>query len=311
MIRPTAADPAAPGRAGAGHLMGLFTALTFGSSYPVGKPVVESVDPLAFSAGRYLLAAIVLLAVLAMVRGGARVAVRDLPTLAWLGFLGFGLFPGVWAIALAMTSPGKAAVLIATTPVFGAIIAALIGENLSPRGWLGVLVAFAGVFVVINDSFTEIRLGGGTLLGDVLFVALAALWAVYGWLSRRTVIRLGAFRTAGWAALFGSLTLAPLGLWGAVRQDWAAVDPALWANFLYVAIVVGCLGIASWNGGLARLGLARMTTWLYVSPVFAVVISGVMLGEWLTAAQAAGAVTVLVGVALTQTAPRPLRAPAD
>lgn len=299
-----ATDGAAPGRAGAGHLMGLFTALTFGSAYPVGKPVVESVDPLAFAAGRYLLAALALLGVLALIRGGARIALRDVPTLAWIGFLGFGLFPGVWAIALAMTSPGKAAVLIATTPVFGAVIAALIGENLSARGWLGVLVAFAGVFVVINDSLTEMRLGGGSLLGDVLFVALAALWAVYGWLSRRTVIRLGAFRTAGWAALFGSLMLAPLGLWGAVRQDWSAVDPALWTNFLYVAFVVGCLGIASWNGGLARLGLARMTTWLYVSPVFAVLISGIMLGEWLTAAQTAGAATVLAGVALTQTAPR-------
>ena len=181
--------------------MGLFTALAFGSAYPVGKPIVAVLDPYVFSSARYLVASLVLLAGLSLfTRTGAAVPWRDVPKLAFTGFLGFTVFQGLWGVALDLTTASKASVLVSTSPIFGAIIFAIQGHRLPPRAWMGVVVAFLGVFCVINNSFDGITLSGGTLFGDALFVAIAGIWALYGALSRPLIARLGAARSAAWAA---------------------------------------------------------------------------------------------------------------
>ena len=150
----------AKGGAYSGHLMGLFTAIAFGSAYPIGKPIVAVVDPFVFSAARYLAAGgVLLLGLILFSRTGARVPWRDVPRLAVTGFLGFAVFQGLWGIALDLTTASKASVLVSTSPIFAAIIYAIQGHKLSVSAWLGVVVAFLGVFCVINNSLTDFTLG--------------------------------------------------------------------------------------------------------------------------------------------------------
>ncbi len=186
MTNSTIARPSnSSGSLGAGHLMGLFTALSFGRAYPFGKEIVAVVDPYVFSSARYLLASIVLLAGLELfTRQGAAVPWRDVPKLAFTGFLGFTVFQGLWGVALDLTTASKASVLVSTTPIFGALIFAFQRHRLPLRAWMGVLVAFLGVFCIINNSFAGITLSGSSLFGDAMFVAIAAVWALYGGLSR-------------------------------------------------------------------------------------------------------------------------------
>jgi drug/metabolite transporter (DMT)-like permease len=291
----------AKGGAYSGHLMGLFTAIAFGSAYPIGKPIVAVVDPFVFSAARYLAAGgVLLLGLILFSRTGARVPWRDVPRLAVTGFLGFAVFQGLWGIALDLTTASKASVLVSTSPIFAAIIYAIQGHKLSVSAWLGVVVAFLGVFCVINNSLTDFTLGGGSLYGDALFVGIAGVWALYGALSRPLIAKLGAARSAAWAAFLGATMLLPLAIPGALAQDWAAVPPGLALNFAHVALIIGCLGMLTWNGGLQRLGLPRMTVWLYLTPVSAVILATSVLGEWLSVPQIIGAVLVLIGVGLTQ-----------
>ena len=146
--------------------MGLFVALTFGSSYPVAKPLLGIVDPFVFSSARFLLAGAL---IPILWRGWASIAVSgsDLLRLAGLGLIGYTLFHGIWGVALALTTPAKAVVIVATTPIFSALIAACTGERLAVAGWLGVVLAFAGVFVLVNDSVTVLRLSGGARVVDL------------------------------------------------------------------------------------------------------------------------------------------------
>ncbi len=282
--------------------MGLFVALTFGSSYPVAKPLLGIVDPFVFSSARFLLAGALMLLIPILWRGWASIAVSgsDLLRLAGLGLIGYTLFHGIWGVALALTTPAKAVVIVATTPIFSALIAACTGERLAVAGWLGVVLAFAGVFVLVNDSVTVLRLSGGTWQGDALFVLAAALWALYGALSRPVVVRLGTWRVTAWCALLGAGALTPVAVGPALAQDWRLLDAGDVAAFLHSSVIVGCLGLAAWGGGLARLGLARVSAYLYLSPVCGIVLSGLLLGQWLSTLQMVGGAVVLGGVALTQ-----------
>ena len=103
-----------------------------------------------------------------------------------------------------------------------------------------------------------------------------------------------------WCSTLGALVLTPLAIGPALEQDWHLVDGGHLAAFLYTSVVVGCLGLAAWGGGLARLGLARVSAYLYLSPVCGIILSGLLLGQWLSVLQLAGGAVVLAGVALTQ-----------
>lgn len=282
-------------------MMGLFVAVTFGSAYPVGKPIVEAVDPLSFSCFRYLIAgAMMLLVAFGM---GHRVAItwREAAALAGLGFLGYGVFQGVWGLALDLTTPSKAVILVATTPIFSAIFARIAGQPVGRMVWIGAFVAFLGVYLVVNDALLPRQtVGGDELLGDLLFVGIAAVWALFGLLSRPYVMRLGAWTTTGWAALLGAFMLLPLASPGMTDGAWGRLDAGLGIGFLHLALVVGCLGNAAWSGGLERLGLASMALYLYLSPVFGAAFSAIFLGDWLSPVQIAGATLVIGGVALGQ-----------
>jgi drug/metabolite transporter (DMT)-like permease len=285
----------------AGHLMGLFVAITFGSAYPVGKPLVSAVDPVSFSCFRYLVAGSMMLL---LAQGmGQRISItwKDFLALAGLGVLGYALFQGIWAVALNLTTPSKAVILVATTPIFGAFFALIAGQTVGRMIWAGAGVAFLGVYLVVNDGFLPDGLGqDGQFIGDMLFVFIAAIWALFGLLSRPYVMRLGAWTTTGWAALLGALMLLPFSWEGMTDGGWGRIDWTLGLSFLHLALIVGCLGNAAWSGGLGRLGLPKMVLYLYLSPVVGAALSALWLGDRLSPIQIAGAALVIGGVALGQ-----------
>lgn len=293
---------ASPGPASFGRadLCVLFTAFVWGATYPVAKPLVAATDPLLFSSLRYLAAGAILFAAMAAARQRCGIERRDWAGLLWLGVLGYAAFQGLWGVALQLTTSAKGAILIATAPIFGALFARLRGERMGAAGWGGVLLAFAGVLVVVGDGADEAALAGGSLLGDALFLLDAAIWALFTTASVPVVARLGPLRTMAWSAVLGSLLLLPMGLPGALAIDWSAVPPALGWNFAFVAVVSGAGGLLAYFAGLRRLGVSRTMIYLYLIPVFAAATAIVLLSERLTVAQAAGGLAVLAGVALAR-----------
>ncbi len=282
--------------------MGLFVAITFGSAYPVGKQVVSTVDPLSFSCLRYLIAGSLMLLLAKGFGQRVRVSAKDALALGCLGLLGYGIFQGVWGIALQYTTPSKAVILIATTPIFGAIFSRLAGQSVGKLIWVGAVVAFAGVYLVVNNGFNPLSTSiTSSTIGDILFVMIAAVWALFGLLSRPYVVRLGAWTTTGWAAIFGALLLLPLAWPGITDGSWGQIDLEVGLGFLHLALVVGCLGNAAWSGGLGRLGLPKMVLYLYLSPVFGAAFSAIFLDDFLAPMQIFGAAMVIGGVALGQT----------
>ena len=290
----------ASSRIGGSDALLVAAAAAWGASFAAAKPLVAALEPAFVSGVRYLAVALILFAVMAVRRQSFAVEPRDLLRLFALGAFGFGLFQALWGFGLHYTTAAKSAILMATSPIFGALFARLRGEPVGPLAWAGVLTAFAGVFLLMNDSLTEFRLAGGTLLGDAIWLVNGALWALFTAASGPLVARLGALRTTAWAALFGAglLTLATLPF--ALDDDWGRLGPADAWNFAFLAIVAGAFAQLAYYGGLARLGLARTIAYMYLVPVFGVLIAVAALGESFSLVQGGGAALVLAGVALAQ-----------
>lgn len=285
-----------------GDIYLLLTVIVWGNAFPTAKYVLGIMPPAVFSSTRYLLAALTLMAVLAWRQGLKLPQRRDLLPLIGLGFLGVTLMQLLWANALSLGTASKGAILIATSPIWAMILGSLRGQRLSLLAWGGVLLSFAGVFLVINNSLTAMTVGGGHILGDLMFLSVAFCWALFSVLSPPYLTRLGPLYVSSWSMLFGAVLLAPAMLWGWDETPWATLETSHWAAFLYTAIMAGALGYLFWYEGINRLGVARSVIYSYLIPVFAMISAVTFLGEHVSPVQLAGAAIVILGLVITRQA---------
>jgi drug/metabolite transporter (DMT)-like permease len=217
--------------------------------------------------------------------------------LAALGVVGNGLFQLCLVHGVHRTSPAHAALLVALSPIFAALLAALwLGERLSPRRILGIVVAFAGVALIVSRGGDPA--GGPTWLGDLLSLGAGLAWAFYSVAGKPLLARRPAFEVTTWAMAFGALPLLPLGLPGLAAVPWRDLSPGAWLLLAYLS--VGTLAVANliWYWALARAATARVVAFSYLNPVVAAVIAVVLRQEAPTVALALGALAVLTGVTL-------------
>lgn len=280
----------------------LLTVIIWGNTFPTAKYVLGIMPPTVFASTRYLLAALTLMAVLAWREGLKPPRRQDLLPLIGLGFLGVTMMQLLWSNALSLSTASKGAILIATSPIWAMILGSLRGQRLSVLAWGGVLLSFAGVFLVINNSLTAITVGGGHILGDLMFLSVAFCWALFSVLSPPYLTRLGPLYVSGWSMLFGALLLSPVMLWGWNDTPWAEIAPSHWVAFLYTAILAGALGYLFWYEGINRLGVPRSVIYSYLIPVFAMISAVTFLGEHVSLVQLIGAAVVIFGLVITRQA---------
>jgi drug/metabolite transporter (DMT)-like permease len=255
--------------------------------------------PVAFAAFRCSIAAAILLAVAAVVglhRPGP--SARDWARVAIAGALGNTAFHVLMVTGVHHTSPAHAALLIALSPVFAALLARLaLGERLGARRLAGIVVAFAGVAVIVLRGAAD---RGGTWLGDLLSLGASASWAAYTVLGKPALARASPREVTTWATVFGTLPLIPLGGPGLRAVPWAALSPGRWLLLAYLS--AGTIAVANllWYWALARTATARVVSFSYLVPLIATAVSLAAGQEALTLPLVLGAVAVVGGVALAQ-----------
>ena len=278
------------------------TTLLMGSSYPFAKDVLAVMSPLLYSASRYLVASLFLFAMLALMRRPLALPRRDWVPIILLSLIGVSLFQACWGLAMARSAPSLGSIVMTTTTAFSAILAWLGGRRLPALGWTGIVIAFTGVVLVVNNSLTRLTLSFGSLDGTLLWVLAAFAWALYVDRGAPYNLRLGALPVMAWTTLIGSLVLLPIALVFDSLSEFARLDDRLLGYWLYTAIFpvgVAFLGISA---GLDRLGVSRVMVYMYLIPVAGVGLSAAFFGDPLTAARVLGGLIVLLGVILTRVA---------
>lgn len=278
------------------------TTMLLGSSYPFAKDVLAVMSPLLYSASRYLVAGLFLLAVVAMMRRPIALPRRDWVPMVVLSLVGVGLFQACWGLAMARTAPSVGSIVMTTTTAFSAILAWFSGRRLPALGWVGISIAFAGVVVVVNNSLGAWTLSLGSLDGVGLWLLAAFAWALYVERGAPYNLRLGALPVMAWTTLIGSAILMPIALLFDSLDEFARLDDRLLGYWLYTAIFPVGVAFLGLTVGLERLGVSRVMVYMYLIPIAGVGLSAAFFGDPLTPARVLGGLIVLLGVILTRLA---------
>ena len=280
----------------------VLTMLIWGVNIVSAKIAVAVIPPLGFGFVRYLVAGSLLFMLLRRHEGTVRLPRADLPGVAVAGAVGIGLNQVFFLLGIHLISVGLAAIILATSPLITACMAALwSGEPLGVRSILALVVSFGGVVVVIaggSSSMTTSWLGGLFILGAATTMGLGAI------LAKRPLRTYTSLRVTSWMALFGGITLLPVGLPPLLSMQGAVVTPAVVAATAFTILGATVIGQVVWNHAIKGIGAARTTAYTYLQPVVGIVVAAVLLGERLYPSQFLGGVMVLLGLTLYTTGAR-------
>ena len=273
-------------------------ALIWGVNFSVVKYGTDVVPPLAFNAMRVGLAA-VFLGVLAFPRA-ERPSRRDMLVLVLLGVLGNGAYQMLFIEGVARTRAGDAALVIASTPAFVALIGRLRGtERVSLRGMLGIALSIAGIGLVVFGNAAA-RAGESSLAGNALVLAAAFCWSLYTVLSRPYTARVDGVQLSAYTMLGGAVPLFLIGLPSIAATPWRSLGPAAWGAIAYSGIASMVVAYLFWYRGIKVLGPTRTAMFGNLQPLIALVVAWLALGESLTLWQGVGAVSIMTGLLLTR-----------
>jgi drug/metabolite transporter (DMT)-like permease len=275
----------------------------WGANFVALKFAVSDMGALGFGALRFTLGTLVMLGLWRAFGGTEGIARRDWPAVIALGIVGNTGYQFFFISAIKYSTASNTSLIVATAPIWVALFGGLLKlDRLSWRGWLGILLSFAGLYLIINNSFSAntLTLGSQTLFGDLLMLGGALSWAVYTLLSKPLLARYSSLTYTTWSMAAGAPLILLLGVPDLLQTNFAAVAPSVWVIMFFSAMLAISIGYVIWNNGVHVLGQSRTAVYSNVIPVVAFALSVVLLGEPVTAAKVVGAAVVLVGVTITR-----------
>lgn len=278
------------------------TILIWSGAFVAIKLALGELSPLGLTVLRFALASAGFGAVAAWraVRGHRlRMPGRSL----WTSILMIGLFGTAgYHIALnvgeASTGAGIAAVIVALSPAFTALIAQAMGlERPSGLTLAGLALAFVGVVVVsvLGKPGADLSIAG--LAGPAIVVVAPICWAANTTVVKRLSGRIDPVDltiVSTWSGTALVLALTPR----TMGPELAGLSPEGWAAVLYLALAATVFGYLAWNLAVTAFTASSVASTLYFIPLITVMMAALMLGEAVTLWLVLGGAAIVIGVAM-------------
>ncbi|MBA2524239.1 MAG: EamA family transporter [Pyrinomonadaceae bacterium] len=280
------------------RLVWLLLCCIWGSTWLFIKLGLEDLPPLTFAGIRFVIAVTILFSLIAIRRLSLPRTGRDWMLLAMTGLLAFSLNYGLLFWGEQYISSGLAALLQATIPAFGLVIAHfyLPGERMTPARILGVILGVLGVAVVFSS---QLEIAGPKALAGCAALVLSSVCAAYSnVLVKAYGKQLDPAILAGGQMFFGMIPLLLIGIpleGNPLRFRWT---PMAVVALFYLAIVGSVVAFLLYYWLVHNMDVTKTMLIALVTPVVAVTLGMLVLNEELHWRTLVGGAMIMSGIGL-------------
>ncbi|MGP9020804.1 DMT family transporter [Streptomyces sp. BR1] len=291
----TPGAPRASRAGGRGLLLAGLATVVWSGSFVASRALHDSVPPIQAAFWRWIIALVAVAPFAAREAWRQRALIRRHLGFALLAaLLGVTVYNTLVNQAGLSTSAGNMGMIMAASPVLMAVYERLGGQRLGARRTAGMLVACAGVLLLVSKG----SLTPDFAPGDLWMVAAALSFASYSALLRRRPAELGSLAFLFTTFALGALMLAPVyGVSVAVQGGFAAT-PGTVGPLVYVGVLSSAVAFFAWNKAIGLIGAARAGVVYYLQPVCVALLSFALLGEATGPGQLLCMALILGGVVL-------------
>ena len=276
-------------------LMAIAVPLIWGAGFVVAKGAINEFPPILLMAFRFLVTSMLLV-------WFVKPPIGQLRALFLIAIVASAIQYSLTFTGLRGLDAGFAALIVQLEVPFLVILGAiLLGEKASLRKWMGIIIAFAGVGLLIG------RVEFNNAWGSVaLVVAGAFTWAV-GQIFVRKLKNIDGLTTTAWVAVFATPQLFVMSFIFETNQIEfiTKASMSIWLAVLYLGIIMTALGYYFWNTLIRSYTIEKIAPFLLLLPVFSLIGGVLFLGEMISGAKMFGGLIVILGVAFVSLEKKP------
>lgn len=282
-------------------LEAVFTVVVWGGTFIATKIALQDASPATIVWLRFAMGVVILGAAVFLRRQFALPERSEWLYFALLGFIGVTFHQWLQANGLKTAQATTTAWIVATTPVFIALLGWLILKE--KLGWARIggiaLAAFGVLLIVSKGNLTSLFTGGAGTVGDLLVLISAPNWAIYTVLSRRELARHPAARMMFYVMLLGWLfTTVWIFGFGPGLSEIGNITSRGWAAILVLGIFGSGLAYIAWYDALQALPASQLGVFLNIEPLVTTLLAASLLGEPITLVVLLGGGIIILGIYL-------------
>lgn len=284
----------------------ILTAMFWGGTFVAGKLAAQNVG--AFSIGflRFTIASALLLLLTWRIEGRLPALKKSqIVPIILLGLIGISLYNVMFYKGLKIIEASRAALIIATCPIFITIFsAAFLKEKITALKALGIVISVCGAMVVISQGDVSRIVGEGLGRGELYILCCVLSWATYSLIGKGVMKELSPLAAVSYSSVVGTVGLLIPACFEGLLWNIAHQSGRDWLCISYLGVFGTVIGFVWYYQGVERLGPTKAGLFINFVPIFAILCAFVILREQVTLSLAIGAVLVISGVYLTNRKPK-------
>jgi len=275
--------------------------LVWGVNFSVVKIALTDFSPLSFNSLRFSLASLFLLTLLWVLERSLSFRREDVGRLVLLGLIGHTIYQLCFIHGIARTTAGNSSLILATTPIFVALLSSVLGvERVERKVWQSVILSFIGILLIVQGAGRTLTMTDQSWIGDLLILAGTICWSIYTVLAKPLLQRYTPLKLTTLTMVMGTLPLVLVSIPSLKDQNWSSVPSQGWLSLTYSFCFAIAIGYVIWYTAVSRIGNPRTALYENLVTVIAVAVAWLFLSEQMTPLQVLGAVLVLTSLYLAR-----------
>ncbi len=275
----------------------LMVTLIWGLNLSVIKISLQEIPPMPFNGIRLILSSLILIIALLLIEKNLYVKKEHLIKIFFLSMIGYTIYQYFFIEGINLTTASNTAVILGTSPIVISILSSYFKhERIKFLGWMGIILGFLGLYIVIRGKTGEMHISYQTWKGDILLFLAVILWSYYSVTSKSLLKVYSPLKFTGITMSIGSILFFPISLKSLKELSFFSVSFTAWAWLFYSGAFALSLSLLIWFISVKKAGNSQTAIYSNLQPVFAVIFAHFILSERITQNLIIGALIIFIGI---------------